>query len=199
MRRLLFATLLLAAAPAAVMAAPPAMSADAVRAAVEIVDDPLEPNVLFSTREAQRANWKLFRRAAHDNHLVAAIDRQTGEARFQLRQTVRYWGEAREYHAAHFRDEGGLRTVALSEARPGNDVCPTTENMLECPLTQHMAFDLSEQQVRAIAVHQAQANGAGWSFKMKDRTGRDLVSTITPAEAAGLLLAVDQYRTSART
>lgn len=200
MRRLTFAALFLATIPAVASAASDlpaslrAMSPEAFQQKTSVLNDPLEHDVIFSTEKAHRDGWKMFKPTGHDNHLVARVDRQTGAARFEVKHALRYYGTQRDYHAANYaRADGSVKTVALSEARHGNDVCPMTENMLECPLSKYMAFDLSEQQMRAIA---AQPSTSGWSFKMKDRTGKDVVSAIAPAEAAGLLRAVDQYRAS---
>lgn len=201
MRRLTIAAAILAAIPTAAFASSDlpgslaAMSPKAFETKTSVLNDPLERNVVFSTEKAHREGWKFFKPTGHDNHLVAKVDRQTGTARFEVKHALRYYGTQRDYHAAHFTTgSGALQKVTLSEARHGNDVCPFTENMLECPLSKYMAFELSEADVRAIAASYQPGAKAGWGFKMKDRTGHDIVSGIAPAEAAGLLKAVDQYR-----
>ncbi|HEX7854141.1 MAG TPA: hypothetical protein VF503_10635 [Sphingobium sp.] len=202
MRRLTIAALFIAALPAAASAASDlssslrALSPDSFQSKTAVLDDPLESNVIFSTEKAHREGWKLFKPTGHDNHLVAQVDRQTGQAQFQVKHALRYYGTPRDYHAANYVADGAVRQVPLSEARHGNDVCPMTENMLECSLSKYMAFTLSEQDVRAIAAQYQPGAANSWGFKMKDRTGHDIVSAIAPAEAAGLLRAVDQYRAS---
>lgn len=171
-----------------------AMSPEAFRTATTVKDDPLEFHATLSTEKAHREGWKLLSPYGHDNHLRAIVDKRTGATRYEVRQSLRYWGTRRDYHSAHYLTEAGLQKVALSEARHGEDVCPTTENNLECPLSKTMAFGVDEDALRAVAARYQPGARDGLAFRLKDATGHDISSGIVPAEAAGLLQAVDHYR-----
>ncbi|WBO23768.1 hypothetical protein [Sphingomonas abietis] len=205
MRSLIFAALMSAAIPAIAMPAIAqaetrapksllAMSPDAFRTATTVKDDPLEFHATLSTEKAHREGWKILSPYGHDNHLRAIVDKQSGAVRYEVRQSLRYWGTQRDYRTAHYMTDQGLRQVALSEARHGQDVCPTTENNLECPLSKTMAFGVDEAVLRAVAARYQPGAGDGLAFRLKDATGHDISSGIVPAEAAGLLQAVDRYR-----
>jgi hypothetical protein len=193
MRTLILASILAAGLPALAQAQPSrsllALTPERVQAATAVTDDALEPHATFSTEKAHRNGWGLFKVSTHDNHLRAVVDKQSGEARYEVRQHMRYWGSQRDYSAVQYRTPEGVKTAGLSLARHGNDVCPMSENNLECPLSKTVGFTLDEPTLRRIASH-----GGQWGFKLKDETGFDVESAIMPAEAAGLLQAVDQYR-----
>jgi hypothetical protein len=205
MRTLILATLLTAALP--VLALPTiaqaevqhpksllALTPEKARSATSLTDDMLEPSATFSTEKAHRNGWGLFKTQSQDNHLRAVIDKTSGEARYEVRQFLRYWGAPRDYSAVQYETPQGVKTSALSLARHGNDVCPMSENNIECPLSKHIGFTVDEATLRRIAAGYQPGNAQGWGFKLKDETGFDVESSIVPAEAAGLLQAVDHYR-----
>lgn len=163
--------------------------------ATTLHDDALESHATLSTEKAHREGWKFLKPFGHDNHLRAIVDKKTGATRFEVRQALRYWGAQRDYQQVHYIGPRGLQKVVLSEAQHGADVCPTTENMIDCPLSKTMAFEVDEHTVRKIAAdYQPGTRQRSWAFKLKDQTGHDIHSGIVPAEAAGLLQAVDRYK-----
>ncbi len=196
MHKIILAALMTAAIPAianAEVSQPRsllAMSPTEFAQATTLQDDRLESHATLSTEKAHREGWKLLKPYGHDNHLRAIVDKKTGATTYEVRQSLRYWGLQRDYTDAHYVGPKGLQKVALSEARHGADVCPTTENNLECPLSKTMAFQVDEATMRQIAA----SGGNSWDFKLKDQTGHDIRTGIVPAEAAGLLQAVDSYR-----
>ena len=196
MRKLILAGLLAATLPAVAHAeAHPSkslltMTPDRVRAATTVRDDPLEHHADFSTRKAHRQGWALFSRDAHDNHLRAIVDKRTGHTRYEVRTEVRYYGAQRDYRSAHYATAAGLQKADLTLTRHGEERCATNDFNFNCALTKTIAFELDEGVVRAIAA----SRDPSWAFKLKDDTGSDIQSAIVPAEAAGLLQAVDAYR-----
>ena len=198
---LIAAALLLPALPTVAQAEVPqprsllAMAPADFAQATTLHDDALESHATLSTEKAHREGWKFLKPFGHDNHMRAIVDKKTGATRFEVRQALRYWGAQRDYNQVHYVGPRGLQKVVLSEAKHGADVCPTTENMLECPLSKSMAFEVDEHTVRQIAAdYQPGAKQRSWAFKLKDQTGHDIHSGIVPAEAAGLLQAVDRYK-----
>lgn len=196
MRKLILAGLIAATLPAMAQAETRhpksllAMSPDHFRAATTVQDDPLEHHANFSTRKAHRQGWNWLKTDGHDNHLRAIVDKRTGETRYEVRTEVRYYGSQRDYRSAHYATDAGLQKADLTLARHGVEFCATNDQNFNCPLTKTIAFELDENVVRAIAAN----GGQSWAFKLKDDTGNDISSGIVPAEAAGLLQAVDQYR-----
>jgi hypothetical protein len=202
MRKLILAGILAAAVPGIALAdsQPPkkllAMSPDAFHAATTLQDDPLEFHATFSTQKAHREGWGVFRSDGHDNHLRAIVDKRTGATRYEVRTKVRYYGSERAYRTAHFSTAAGLQAAPLTLQRDGQDPCATNDNNnnFNCALTKTIAFELDEPAVRAIAAQYRTGGQQGWAFKLKDDNGADIRTAIVPAEAAGLLRAVDSYR-----
>jgi hypothetical protein len=200
MRTLMLAALIAAGLPIAAGAEvnqPRALLAktpEAFRSTATVLDDDLEMHAIISTEKAHRTGWQPFRQQGGDNYLRAIVDKRTGATRYEVKQFIRYWGTQRDYTAAHYDTPAGPQRVALTETRHGNDVCPTTENNLECPLSKHLAFEVDEQTLRQAAAAYRPGGTASWEFKFKDATGHDVHTGIVPAEVAGLLQAVDEYR-----
>jgi hypothetical protein len=170
------------------------LTPDAVRAATTVQDDPLEHDATFSTEKAHREGWLLLKPDGHDNHLRAVVDKQTGRTRYEVRTKLRYWGTQRDYRSAHYATDGGLQKADLTLTRHGQEFCSTNDLNFACPLTKTIAFEVDESVIRAIAARYGAATQQPWGFKLKDDTGYDVTSGIVPAEAAGLLQAVDGYR-----
>ncbi|WP_420136873.1 hypothetical protein [Sphingomonas sp.] len=204
MRKLILAGLVAVAVPGAALAdrQPPkkllAMSPDAFQAATTVQDDPLEFHATLSTQKAHREGWGLFRLDGHDNHLRAIVDKRTGATTYEVRTKVRYYGSQRAYRSAHFITPAGLQTAPLTLQLDAQDPCATNDNNnnFNCALTKTIAFELDEAAVRAIAAQYRPDRRHSWAFKLKDDNGADIRTAIVPAEAAGLLRAVDDYRAS---
>lgn len=202
MRTLILAGLVAAAVPGIALAdsSPPkkllAMSPDVFQAKTTVQDDPLEFHATLSTQKAHREGWGMFRSDGHDNHLRAIVDKRTGTTKYEVRTLVRYYGAQRAYRSAHFATAAGLQAAPLTLERDAQDPCATNDNNnnFNCALTKTLAFELDEPAIRAIAAQYRAGNQQGWAFKLKDDNGADIVTAIVPAEAAGLLRAVDSYR-----
>ena len=198
MRNLILAALAAAALPALAQAEARhpksllAMTPDAFHAATIVQDDPLEHHATLSTHKAHREGWGLFQVDGHDNHLRAIVDKRSGATRYEVRTKVRYYGTQRAYGSAHFATAAGLQTMPVTLERDGHDPCATNDNNnnFNCALTKTLAFEIDEAAVRSIAAHDQQS----WAFKLKDDAGEDIRTGIVPAEAAGLLKAVDMFR-----
>lgn len=172
-----------------------AMTPETFRAAARTVDDPLEFDAVISTERAYRRGKAARGTVGSDAWLRAVVDRQTGAARFEVWQEISYYGPRRTFRTAHYATAGGVERTPLALARHNADMCPNIEVMGDCVLGKTAVFTVSEAQLRHVA-SRYQANGTEpWRFKLKDDGGLDVVNMIMPAEAAGLLLAVDDYRT----
>lgn len=198
MRTLLIALSAACALPATAQAAEPrvsktltTLSPDAVRAATEVKEDPLEFHTIFSTEKVHRTKLRLFQTEGHDNHLRAIVDKRTGHTRYEVRTKISHWGDQPDYRSAHYLTRDGLKKADLTLKRDGGEFCTTNETIFTCSQSKAIAFDVDESVLREIA---AGHHPEGWAFKIKNDAGRDLTSGIAPAEAAGLLQAVDQYR-----
>ena len=159
-----------------------------------VVDaDPLEFHTTISTERAFRDKaaagtvWS-------DAHLRAVVDRQTGATRYEVRKAIRYFGPRRDFQTAHYAAGSELRRAALTIAEHGANVCPNSDYSAECQMTKTLAFPIDESVLREVAASYRPGDRRGWGFKLKDVAGNDVDGAIAPAEAAGLLQAVGDYR-----
>ncbi len=170
-----------------------AMTPATVAAAVTVNDDHLESEVVLSTEKAF-----VPRSPAHvaldDNHLRAVIDKRTGATRYEVHQSLRYWGDRRDFQAVHYQAADGLKKAPLTLARHGGDDCPNEEVMGACALTKRVVFEVDEPLLKMIAAGYMPGSRDGWAFKLKDRHGGDRTDLVAPAEAAGLIEAMTRYR-----
>lgn len=183
--------------PAAAQAAPDkrlaAMTPERFRVAVSTVDDPLEFETVISTERGYRREKTMNGTVGNDAHLRAVIDKRSGATRYEVWQEIRYFGPRRAYHAVHFVAGDDVERRPLAIARHGANLCPEPETNGDCVMTKTMSFAVEETVLRTVAAGYRAGTGDSWKFKFKDGTGRDVVSALAPAEAAGLLLAVDAY------
>ncbi|MES2495591.1 MAG: hypothetical protein V4618_05740 [Pseudomonadota bacterium] len=189
------------------IAGPPAAAADLakrlramtpadVSAAVTLHDDRAAGSVTVSTEAAfVRSPLSPIRHLLSDNHLRAVIDPQTATVTYEVHQSIFHWGEPRTFVAARFPAGGGARTVGLIRADAGERFCPNEDGWGHCALTRQIAFPIAESDIRSIAARYRPGGGDGWAYRIEESGGRHWDDRISPAEAAGLLLAVDQVRT----
>lgn len=173
-----------------------AMTPAAFSAATTVRHDPLARTSTFST-EAGLVPSRLspIRHLLSDNHLRAVVDWRTGARRYEVHQRIFYWGaharDRRDYGAASYQSAGTTRVGGLIMARDGDSFCPNEDNWGPCALTRQIVFALSEDEVRAIAERGRTDMPEPWTYRIAEQGGRDWTGTILPAEAAGLLLAID--------
>ena len=170
-----------------------AMTPAAFAAAVTVDEDPLEPQLVLSTEKAFVAR-SMGQKIFDDNHIRAVIDKRSGATRYEIHQSMRYWGDRRNFQTVHYQTAEGLTKAPLTLARHGGDICPNEEVMTPCALTKRVVFEIDERVLQTIAARYTPGSGDGWAYKLKDRNGADWTDAIAPAEAAGLLQAVQRYR-----
>jgi hypothetical protein len=193
---------LLATAPAAADKLPrrlAAMTPEAFSAAITPKGDALEPAVTLSTEQGYHPSPRSpIAPLLTDNHLRALVDRESGAVRYEVHQSIRYWGARRSYVAVHYEGADGIVEKPLLAAHHSGDHCPNEDNWHVCSLSKRMSFEIGEDELRTIAARYAPGNAERWAFRLRDESGQDWHDAIVPAEAAGLLMAVDRYRATLR-
>lgn len=170
-----------------------AMTPEDFAEAVTVHDDPVAPEVILSTERAH-VRWSARHAIVNDNHMRALIDRRTGAIRYELHQSMRYWGDRRDYARVTYEAPDGLRQAPLTLARHGADICPNEELGGQCSRTKQVAFEIKEPVLQSIATGYAPGSGTGWAFTVEERNGAHWNGAVAPAEAAGLIEAVTSYR-----
>lgn len=158
---------------------------------VTLVEDPLEKDAVLSTEKVHRSTQGFLKVGHNDHHLRAFVDRQSGETRFELRQTLQYAGTFREFQRVNYETAaGGPATAALTHLESNRPHCEVPDPPSAC--TEVVSFRLGEAELRRIA---ATDSASQWRLKFKPRHGGELRAAMPRAEIQALLGAVDDYRT----
>ncbi|MGR4864171.1 hypothetical protein [Caulobacter sp. LARHSG274] len=193
----MLAVVLAATTPAAAQApkVPPrlaAMAAEEFQARARIVDDHLETETVISTEDGFRHTRGLFRTPWNDNHLRAVVDKRTGAARFEVRQTLKYPGSFRGYGEVNYQTASWPVSAPLVKVRDNAQNCALFEAGEVC--FEEVTFAVDEAHLRQIAERSAAGTPEPWTFKFKAGDAHEHRAAIVQAEVVGLLRAVEDYR-----
>jgi len=152
-------------------------------------DDSLETVATITTLAGFQYKRGLLKIVHDDNFLRAFIDKKSGETRFQLYQIISYGGSWRFYSTANYETLEGPKSVDLTVV--DRDVSCSRYG---CSYTEHVAFDVEGSLLRTVAEKYRPNEEIVWRFKFKSKAGTEWPDGLLPAEAAGLLAAVDAYK-----
>jgi hypothetical protein len=164
--------------------------ADVARGVV-IEDDDLATLAKVSTSEAYRSNSRFTDPVRADNFVRAIIDKKTGGVLYQIYQTVTYMFEWRNFTSVNYASPTGPQTAKLDQINREVIMCTAGS----CVYRETVGFIVSEAFLTTIASQYAPGNSPLWRFKFRATKSFDWEDSMNPAEIAGLLLAVDTYRT----
>jgi hypothetical protein len=176
--------------PRALAALPPSHFAGSVR----VETDPAERFVVLSTDKGYERVRAIKGALADDVHLRARIDRGTGQVQWQVWHDLAYVGGARDIYVVRYFAHGGPREAKPLSLDHRPDRCPPTDGLGSCGQASRIAFELPEETIREIA--KRHGTRTPWQLEFKDVQGKDISGGLAPAEAAGLLQAVEEWRRS---
>jgi hypothetical protein len=159
-----------------------------------VEDGDLDVTATISTAEGFRYRGGFTERVRSDNFLRAIIDKQSGATQIQLYQTIIYTGPWRQFRTANVQFPDGLRSVPLINI--AGDV-PTCAGGI-CVHEDHVAFEISEEELRRLVAGADRDVSRLWRFKFNATSGEDWEDNMSVAEIAGLLGRLDRYRSARR-
>jgi hypothetical protein len=169
-----------------------AMSVEQFHAKSQVIDDHLEAETVISTEKAFRHTRGIFKTPWNDNHLRAVVDKRTGEARFEVRQIIKYPGTFRGYGEVNYQTAAWPVSTSLVKVRDNAQHCALFEAGEVC--FEEVTFVVDEAHLRDIARRYDAASPGQWSFKFKAGDAYEHRTAIVQAEVVGLLRAVDDYK-----
>jgi hypothetical protein len=161
---------------------------------VQVADDPAGAAVVLSTRDGYSRARAVKGAHAKDIHLRAVVDRGSGRVSWQVWHELVTVRGHRGITAVHYTSGGRSRTARPIVAEYGQDDCPPADGLGACNRSTRIGFELPERAVREIAAAYDRGSRGPWRFRFQDASGRDVTSGISPAEAAGLVGALDAWR-----
>jgi hypothetical protein len=157
---------------------------------VVIDDDDFATRAELATSNAYRNNGRFADPVRADNFMRAWIDKKTGSVMYQLYQTVTYGYDWRNFTYVNYASPTGPQTAKLEQIAREAIACYGDS----CTYRETVGFMVGEDLLKTIADQYVAGNTPPWRFKFRATKGFDWEDSITPAEVAGLLLAVDAYR-----
>lgn len=203
MRKAIMALALLGAVPAFAQQKPTkqqerllAMTPSDFASKVSIADDDMELVATLSTENGFQEKHGLVGVVWNDTFMRAFIDKKTGVAKFQLVERISYVASTwRFYNFVNYEAHGGLASTELTKIGSNVD-CVMSNIMGGCTYTELVGFDISEWLADRIASYYAPSQMVGWKYKFKAQAGQDFSDAMTPAEVAGLVQRVAEYRSA---
>ena len=166
------------------------MTPESVAAAIATTDDALAVVATLDTFKAYFSRGAFTDRTRSDAFFRALMDKKTGVVVFQLYQTLSYTGEARHFKIANYASSAGVQSAPVIYI---STEIPTCTYGL-CSFTDDVSVLIPESELREIAAAYRQGSSVPWRYKLRAANGIDWEDRFMPAEAAGLLLAVERYK-----
>jgi len=166
------------------------------RDTAQIVDDSLETTATISMEPGYHEHNNINKDGwSCDSYLRAFVDKRSGRTTYQLYVDVGYIShERRLYDSVNYKTPEGIQSAALIKIARDKNYCRRDK---ECEHDEVVGLNLPEGVVREIAATYSPNAQNPWLFKLKGRIlNEDMEDGIVPAEAAGLLMAVQAYKAS---
>jgi hypothetical protein len=170
-----------------------ALTPDNVAERVTLKDDDLEAQAVFTTEPIYKEKGGLLGGVANDSFLRAFVDKRTGQVSWQVYIIINYSASAWQfYEVANYQTSQGVTQVPVTII--DRDVYDCT-SYGTCSYTEQLGFDLTDEVVRALAKLYLPGGKLGiWRFRLEGHGGGDFTDGIAAAEVAGLVNAVDRWR-----
>lgn len=165
---------------------------------VHVTDDQARPAVVLSTREGYERGRVVQGAHVDDVHLRAVVDRASGRVTWQVWHDLVTVRRHRNVVSVQYMADGELRTAKPIAVDHSLGQCPPTDGPGFCNRITRIAFELPERTVREMAASYDAKSRVPWRLHFRDAAGRDVTSGIAPAEAAGLIAAVEAWQSGAR-
>lgn len=172
-----------------------AMSPADHAARVTVSDDSMETVAKLHTQESFQEKRGLLGIVWNDVFLRAFVDKTTGRTSYQVYFTFRgVQSSWPRLASANYEGPEGLKSTDLD--RLASDVDCAGSNLYGgCTYMEAVAFEVDEDLLRTIADRHGTGD-AVWRIRFKGQSGINIDEGLVPAEVAGLLARVDQYRSS---
>ena len=170
-----------------------AMTPAQFQARTTLQDDALDTVATITTANGFVERKPLLGPALDDVFLRAFIDKTTGRAAYQAYVRIRYrdYGWA-NWNTANYATPAGPRAVATQRIARVRASC---SRGFACLRSETIGFAIGASLLSANAKLYVGDGTPSWPFKISAQNGGERSFLLSMAEIAGLLMAVDAYRT----
>ena len=167
-----------------------AMTPDDFARTASVKDDALEVFATITTEPGYQERHGLLRLVWSDNFLRAFVDKGSGAVTYQLYQRTVYEGRLYKYfRTANYETPAGPKSVETLDLGR-TEQCSRSQLFGGCTRTEALAVPIDAALLRTVAA----GGETAWHFRFKAQSGDDFDGVMAPAEAAGLLAKVADYR-----
>ena len=158
---------------------------------ITVKNDALETIVTVTSNKGRVAKYNLGE-GSLKNHLRAFISKKTGDIRCQVYSICRYNDDGwRFYHTANYETPAGPASIPLVQI---NRDVNCFRSRPKCYYIEDVGFTISYSLLQSISsLYQAGGNDF-WYYKLKSKSGRDMMFVFTLAEISAF---IDTVRTVA--
>ncbi len=163
---------------------------------VSLIDDPLEKAIVLSTQSGHKGGQSMKGAYADDVHLRAALDRQTGKVSWQVWHDLINFPQKAQITAVHYTAGGKLHVAQPAKVEQWEDVC-SPDGIGVCFSYMRVVFEIPDHVVQEIATRYRPGSRDPWPLRFKVAGRQDITGGLAPAEAAGLIQAVQSWQSQA--
>jgi hypothetical protein len=164
---------------------------------VRVVENPAAGIVVLSTREGYTRGRVIQGLHVDDVHLRAVVDRASGRVAWQVWHDLITVSRHQDVVAVSYMSGGALRSTSPIAVERSLGQCPPTDGAGFCNRITRIGFELPEDAVRELAASYEARSRTPWRVYFRDGSGTVVTSGLAPAEAAGLISALDAWRRGA--
>lgn len=150
--------------------------------------------IVFSTREGYTRARAVQGAHVDEVHLRAVVDRGNGRVAWQVWHDLIAVRGHKQVVAVEYQAGGERRTAQPITVDHSLGQCPPTDGVGFCNKVTRVGFELPEQAVREMAASYAAGSRVPWRLHFREAGGKHVISGIAPAEAAGLIAALEAWR-----
>lgn len=166
------------------------MTPDDFAEKVTIQNDELEVAATITTAKGFKYKTGFMNPARADIFLRAFVHKETGATIYQAYYSVTYRGDTWAHiRSANYQTEGGLKSSDVDDI--ASDV--SCERRY-CLYMETIGLDLKESDLRWLAGRYKAKTDNPMRIRLKTQNSGNVDTSIMPAEAAGLLSRVDQFK-----
>lgn len=168
------------------------LTPDQIAQRIDVRDDPLERQVMFSTQPVHRKGGFTNGVTVNDGFIQATKSRDGGAVTWRVRYDFTYFGAHPDVTQVDMRTRDGVVRIKPTAVRRWSEECP--ESIGTCGQQMSVEFEAPEDVMRDIAAAYRPGDRTPWRLRFGDDHGDGVTVGLAPVEVAGLVGVVDSWK-----
>lgn len=164
---------------------------------VTINDFAAEKVIIFSTINGVQHKLKPHEVVGDDNFLRGFLDKQSNKKVYQVYNVIYYAQSGsqsgwKQFKQARYQAKAG-QVLVMAEVIKKQEDCSALARYGQCLYSEHVIFELDDNQVRELAKSYSNSNDSHWQYELIPTSGTRYSDKLLLAEIAGLVDKMDEY------